>query len=171
MDFFEAIAHRHSVRAFKPTEIEPEKVNRILETVNTAPSAGDLQAYQIYLVRSHDKRRALARAALGQFFIADAPIALVFCAAPSISAAKYRQRGRQLYALQDATIAAAYAQLSAAALGLGSAWVGAFDENEVRNVIGAPGDEIPIAIIPIGYPGEIPAKTMRRSLREIVREV
>ncbi len=171
MDFFEVTARRHSVRAFKTAVVEDEKIERILKTVNSAPSAGDLQAYRVYLVRSRDTLRALARAAFDQFFIADAPLALVFCAVPSLSAIKYRQRGRQLYALQDATIAAAYAQLSATALGLGSVWVGALDEDEVQKAIGAEEDEVPIAILPIGYPAEVPAPTPRRSLKDLVREV
>lgn len=171
MDFFELTGRRHSVRAFKNVPVEQDKISRMLEAVNSAPSAGDLQAYQVYLVRSRDKRLALARAALDQFFISEAPLALVFCAAPSRSAIKYGQRGRQLYAIQDATIACAYAQLAAVALGLGSVWVGAFSEEGVRRTIGASGDEIPIAILPVGYPAEAPEVTPRRRLADLVREV
>jgi len=171
MDFFDAVARRHSVRAFENVEVEQEKVERILEAANRAPSAGDLQAYQVYLVRSRNLRLALARAALDQMFIAEAPLVLVFCAAPAKSAIKYGRRGQQLYALQDATIACAYAQLAATALGLGAVWVGAFDEDAVRRAIGIQEDEIPISILPVGYPAQAPAPTPRRRLKDLVREV
>ncbi|MCL5264256.1 MAG: nitroreductase family protein [Chloroflexi bacterium] len=171
MDFFDTVARRHSIRAFRDVEVEREKIDRILETINHAPSAGDLQAYQVYLVHSRRQRLALAHAALDQMFISEAPVVLVFCATPQRSAIKYGQRGEQLYALQDATIACAYAQLATSTLGLGAAWVGSFDEDAVRRAIGAPGDEIPIAILPVGYPAEAPGWTPRRSLRDLVREV
>jgi nitroreductase len=170
MDFFQTIARRHSIRAFKPVEVERDKIDQILEATNRAPSAGDLQAYQVYLVASADRRRAVAHAALGQTFIAQAPLALVFCAAPDRSATKYDQRGRQLYAIQDATIACAYAQLAATALGLASTWVGAFDTAALRTAIAAPEGEVPVAILPIGYAAETPAPAPRRSLDDLVRE-
>lgn len=171
MDFFDTAASRHSIRAFENVDVEREKIDRILETMNRAPSAGDLQAYQVYLVRSRNRRLALARAALDQMFISEAPFVLVFCAVPSRSAIKYGRRGEQLYALQDATIACAHAQLAAAALGLGSTWVGAFDEDAVRQAVGIAGREIPIAILPVGYPAEAPSQTARRRLVDLFREV
>ena len=170
MDFFQVVSQRRSVRAFQHREVEPEKLKRILETANMAPSAGDLQAYRIYAVKSQQARIGLARAALGQSFIAEAPVVLVFCAVPMWSAVKYGRRGERLYSLQDATIACAYAQLAATALGLGSTWVGAFDEHSVSQAIGASDEEVPIAILPIGYPAESPMPTPRRRLSELVRE-
>lgn len=170
VDFFDAVANRHSVRAFAPREVERSKVTRILQAANAAPSAGNLQAYQIYLASGRADRLALAYAALSQMFIAEAPIVLVFCAVPARSERKYRSRGRDLYCLQDATIAAAYAQLAASALGLGSVWVGAFDEGEVRRALDIPGDERPVAIIAIGYAAERQEHTPRRELDDLVRE-
>ena len=93
------------------------------------------------------------------------------CTAPARSAMKYGRRGQDLYALQDATIAGAYAQLAATALGLGSTWVGAFHEEAVRRAVGIPAVEIPVAILPIGYPGETPGPTPRRRLADVAREV
>lgn len=171
MNFFDVIMNRHSCRFFKSIDVEREKIEQILEAVNRAPSAGDLQAYQVYAVRSRGRRLAIARAALDQAFISEAPLVLVFCAAPVISAAKYGRRGEQLYALQDATIACAYAQLATTALGLGSTWVGAFNTDAVRQVIGTPRKEIPVAILPIGYAAEMPSPTSRRSVTDLVREV
>ena len=105
MEFTELIRARRSVRAFKAIPIETEKLNRILELANLAPSAGNLQAYEIYHVTAAHTRAALARAA-DQSFIAEAPVILAFFANPGRSARKYGARGKELYAIQDATIAA-----------------------------------------------------------------
>jgi nitroreductase len=170
MDYFDVIANRRSVRAYQPKPVEPEALARILEAANRAPSAGNLQAYEIVVVREAAARARLARAALGQDFVAEAPLALVFCADAWRSAAKYGDRGRSLYGIQDATIAATHALLAATALGLGSVWVGAFDDRAVAEVIGAPDHARPVAILSIGYPGESPRPTGRRDLKDLVRE-
>src|SRR4030067_2932231 len=136
MYLFEVIKRRRSVRAFEKRIIEEEKINVILEACNAAPSAGDLQAYEIYLIRSEEKLRELAQAALGQDFIAGAAFALVFCAHPPRPAIKNGSRGSELYCVQDATIASAYAQLAATALGLGCFWVGGFDGARVVQRVG-----------------------------------
>ena len=116
MDLFEVIKKRRSVRAFAPQAVEAEKVAQVLAAANAAPSAGNLQGYEIFQITREKELSALARAAMDQFFVAQAPVVLVFCANPARSAAKYRERGARLYALQDATIACAFAMLAATAL-------------------------------------------------------
>lgn len=150
MEFFEVLGKRHSVRAFLDKPVDGKKIGRILDACNSAPSAGNLQAYEIFVVTDTERKTGLADAALGQSFVAKAPVVLVFLAAPKASGSRYGKRGENLYCIQDATIAAAYSQLAAAALGLGSAWVGAFDEDGVSKALDAEG-LIPVAIIPIGY--------------------
>lgn len=168
MDFFEAVKARHSIRAFQARPVEEEKLNRIIETANLAPSAGDLQAYEVVIVRDSKRKDELARAAGGQGFLAEAPVCLVFLAHPERSSRKYGERGSELYCLQDATIAASYAQLAATALGLGSTWVGAFDEGAVAKVVQASRGIRPVAILPVGYSAETPEITPRRPIGEIV---
>jgi nitroreductase len=84
---------------------------------------------------------------------------------------KYRERGAQLYSLQDAAIAYAFAMLAATAQGLSTVWIGAFDPEAVRKLIGAPVGITPVAILPIGYPAEQPELTTRRRLEELVHEM
>jgi len=170
MEFGEVVQTRRSVRAFQARPVEREKIERILEYTRLAPSAGNLQAYEIYRVTSPRARAALARAA-DQSFIAEAPVALVFFANPGRSARKYGARGKELYALQDATIAATYAMLAATDLGLSTVWVGAFNDAGVTTAVGAPGHWVPVAILPIGYAAETPAATSRRSLSELVHDL
>jgi nitroreductase len=142
---------RRSVRAYRPDPIEKEKIEEILAAAHSAPSAGNLKARKIIVVEEEGQKRKLAEASFGQSFVAEAPLVLVFAALPEISAEKYGQRGKNLYALQDATIAASFAWLQAVDLELSACWVGAFDENEVREILNLSEKEMPIAVLPIGY--------------------
>ena len=171
MEFFEALKARHSVRAYADTHVEEQKFDQILEAINRAPSAGNLQAYEVYIVTQSDRRKDLAAAALGQNFISQAPITLIFCAHVDRSTAKYGQRGAQLYCIQDATIACTYAMLSATALGLSTVWVGAFNEDKVSRIVNAPQTHRPVAMLPIGYAAEEPRIRERRSLSDLVHKV
>ena len=131
-----------------------------------APSAGNLQAYQVHILRKQDKKEALAKAAFDQTFLAEAPVCLVFCADPSRSAPKYGERGTELYSVQDATIAATYAMLAAVDLGLSTVWIGAFDEEKVQELVGDRSVR-PVAMVAVGYPAEEPQATPRRAIEEI----
>jgi nitroreductase len=171
MDFFEVIRTRQSIRAFLPQPIEPEKLQQILEAINRAPSAGNLQGYEVYLVTNRTVMQALAQSTHGQDFITQAALALVFCAHPARSAQKYRERGSTLYCVQDATIACTTAQLAVTALGLASVWVGAFDEEAVGAAIGVGHDLRPVAFLPIGYAAETPEHRSRRALAELIHRI
>jgi len=164
MEFFDVVDRRRSIRAFTSAPIEPGKLETILATASLAPSAGDLQAYQIVVIDDADDKRALAGAAFGQVFVAEAAVVLVFCARPGRSESKYGRRGAALYCIQDATIAACYAQLAATAQGLASCWVGAFDEARVVAALRIPPQLHPISLLPIGYAAEVPERPARRAL-------
>jgi len=167
MEFMDLIQARRSVRAFTDQPVEPDKLRRIIEAAALAPSAGNLQAYEIYQVTSARVRAALARAS-DQPFVAQAPVCLAFFANPGRSSRKYGARGSELYCLQDATIAVTYAMLATTEVGLASVWVGAFDDDLVASAIGAPGDWRPVAILPIGYASETPAPSSRRPVAEML---
>lgn len=170
MEFREVIDSRRSIRVYSEGSVDPAALERILRAVSRAPSAGNLQAYRIFVVGSPSKRQVLAAAAGDQEFLAQAPLDLVFFADPDRSAAKYGRRGASLYAVQDATIAATFAVLAATNESLSTVWVGAFDEAAVRAVCG--GTKLrPIAIIALGHGAEDPRETSRRDLSELVKEV
>jgi nitroreductase len=171
MEFFEVIKERHSIRAFSERAVEADKLEQILETANLAPSAGNLQAYEIYVVLNAKKRDGLSCAALAQDYVAHAPVVLVFCTHPELTEGRYTERGTRLYTVQDATIACSFAMLAATALGLGCVWVGTFDEKVVRQIIGASESQVPVVILPIGYPAEFPEQHPRRSLEELAHWV
>lgn len=170
MEFREVIARRRSIRAYSDAVVDPGSLERILRTTLRAPSAGNLQALRVFVVRSPSKRQALAAAAGGQEFLAQAPLDLVFFADPDRSATKYGARGASLYAVQDATIAAAFAVLGATDEGLATVWVGAFDDAAVAAVCGERRLR-PVAIVPVGHGAENPPETPRRGRDEIFREL
>ena len=166
MEFFEIISQRRSVRAYSPKPVAEENLKKIFQAANMAPSAGNLQAYQVHVFRNEDKKKALAKAALDQTFLIEAPVCLVFSADPARSAPKYGKRGTELYSVQDATIAGTFAMLAAVDLGLSTVWVGAFDEQMVRDVVGIKSLK-PVVIFALGYPAEEPEASPRRAIEEI----
>jgi len=170
MDFAKLVQERCSVRDFSDRKVDVKTIKAIIEAAMRAPSAGNLQAYKIHIVRSGDAKEGLAIAS-DQEFLAKAQFILVFCADMPRSESKYGDRGSELYSYQDATIACAYAQLAAADLGLGSVWVGGFEPLEVARLVGAAAFEIPVALLPLGYPNAQPAPRSRRPMKEIVSEI
>ncbi|MDK2975294.1 MAG: reductase [Methanofollis sp.] len=159
MDFSEFLAFleaRQSVREYNADEdVSDEEIAAIMEAASSAPSAGNMEAWDVVVVRSEDQREALAGAAYGQEHIAAAPVVCVVCSNYVRSMSRYGERGI-LYALEDATIACTYMMLAAHALRLHSCWAGAFDEDAVREVIGIPGHIRPVALLAVGR-GTVPA--------------
>jgi nitroreductase len=124
------------------------------------------------VVREQATKRALAQAALNQWFISEAPVVVVVCADPERSAARYGDRGRHLYSFQDTAAATENLLLAAVASGLGACWVGAFDEVAASRALGLPAHLRPVAIVPIGHPAGRPsARTDRRALDAVVSTI
>lgn len=151
MDFAKLIINRHSVRHYSNKPIESEKLEFIMNSMTLAPSAGGLRAYVVRQITDEKTKHELAVIAANQMFIAEAPLVLVFHTVPEQNFWKYGERGQYLYAVQDATIAAAYAQLMATEIGLSSCWIGAFDDIGVNRLLKVPVTQMPVVILPIGY--------------------
>jgi len=169
--FLRLVEDRRSIRKFTKDDVGAADVARILEAVRLCPTAGNQQAYEVVVVRDAKRRAALAAAAFGQAWVEQAPVVLAFVALPSVSAARYGERGSGLYAVQDATIAAAYAMLAATTLGLGSVWVGAFDTDAVARALDCAAGEVPVALLPVGRPAESPGPRPRRSMEDLSRRL
>ncbi|MGA1822776.1 MAG: nitroreductase family protein [Thermoplasmatota archaeon] len=150
MDFELVLKNRRSVRSFSNFAPPERDVEKIMAAARMAPSAGNLKARQIIVMKKGSKSRALAEASGGQEFVADAPFVLVFCADLK-KIEPYGERGRDLYCIQDAAASVENALLMAVNIGLAGCWVGAFDEERVREICGLPDYLRPVALIPIGY--------------------
>ena len=163
---------RYSCRKFLDTPVPPDFLESILEAARWAPSGGNRQPWRFLLVRNAAVRKALALAAHGQEFVADAPAVIAVCALPETSAKKYGERGRSLYCIQDTAAAVQNILLEATRLGLGSCWVGAFQESAAAQALGLPSGERPVALIPLGYPGEpMPQERQRLPLDATVQRI
>lgn len=168
MDVLEAVKGRRSIRAFRKVDVPAETVEKLIDAARWAPSAGNIQPWEFIIVRNVEIKRKLAKAALGQFFIEEAPVAIVVCADEARSAEVYGMRGKTLYCVQDTAAAIQNIHLAAYSMGLGTCWVGAFMEDEVKKILKTPLGIRPIAIIPVGYPAEKPPPGSRRSIKQIV---
>jgi len=171
MEFFKTVEARVSIRAYLAKPVEESKVEKVLHAACLAPSAGNFQAYRIIVVKGKKERGEIAAASSnGQKFIVDAPICLAF-ATDATRNTKYGKRGEELYCVQDATIAASYAQLAAAALGLGTVWVGSFDLEKVAKTLKLKPHEKPVILLPLGYPAEEREGHERRKLDELASRI
>jgi len=171
MDFFEVVENRHSIRRFhRHEEIPEEDLNKILETAIKAPSAGNRQSWDFIVIKNQEIKKQLVQAALGQSFIAQAPVVVIVCANQERSAMVYGHRGRELYCIQDTAAAIQTMLLTITALGYGACWIGAFNESAVREIMKIPNEKgiKPVAIVPIGVPIKIPNPTPRISLKELI---
>jgi len=168
MEFEELVRRRSMIRAFRPEPVLEELVLKLLRHAIRAPSAGHLQPWEFVVVRDPDTRRRLAKAALGQMFIAEAPVVIVTCRDVERNAWRYGDRGRQRYSLIDASFASLMILLAARNEGLGACFVGAFKDEEVSHILGLPEHVQPVGIIPIGWPAEGPTKAEHIPIREVV---
>ncbi|NJD53378.1 MAG: nitroreductase family protein [Candidatus Methanoperedens sp.] len=167
MEFMEVIKGRRSVRKFKDLAVGEEIIEELLKAAQMAPSAGNLQARDFIIVTSKITKQKLTKAALGQSFIEQAPVVIVVIANIERSSRIYRSRG-ELYAIQDATAGIENMLLTAYSMGLGTCWIGAFDENAVSELLGIPDKTLPVAIISAGYPDEQPVMPPRIAMEKIV---
>lgn len=158
---------RYSCRKFDPTPVDRETVTSVLEAARWAPNGGNLQPWRFVVVLDASRRRALAGAAYGQGFLAQAPVVITVCAVPDESDTEYGSRGRELYCLQDTAAAAENTLLAATDCGLGSCWIGAFDEAAVNRVLDLPVTWRPVALIALGHPAEAEPQRSRRPLSEV----
>jgi len=167
MDVFEAIKGRRSVRAFKLRGVPADMVEKLIDVGRWAPSAGNIQPWEFIIVRKPEIKAKLAEAAGGQTFIAEAPVVIVVCANENRSVQGYGMRGKTLYCLQDTAAAIQNIHLAAFALGLGSCWVGAFSEEEVREALKVPDGVRPVAIVPVGYAVDVVPQRRRRPVEQV----
>ncbi len=166
MDLTGAIRTRRSIRTFRDEPIPEDVLRELVELANWAPSAGNLQCRDFVLVRDAATKRALAHAA-DQDFLEQAPAVLVVCANAS-RVGRYGKRGRELYMIQDAAAATENLMLAAHERGLGTVWVGAFNEELVRRTLHLPPHVRPVTLVPIGRPAETPAPSDRLPLAEVL---
>ena len=163
MDVFEAVRKRYSSRAYQDSPIEQEKLLRILEAARLAPSAKNLQDWRFVVVADKAKRKKLAEAAKNQMFIAQAGAIIAAC-----SVENYVMRCGQRIGPIDVAIALEHIALQATAEGLATCWIGSFDADKVRQILGIPENVEIVELMLLGYPADKAKEPSRVPLGKIV---
>ena len=165
MDIYEAVKTRKSVRSYQSREVPDDVLTRILDAARLAPSANNFQEWRFVVVRDPKTRRKIAQAACRQTFVGEAPVVLACCAKDN---RHVMTCGQPSYPI-DAAIAIDHITLCAAAEGLGTCWIGAFYEDDVKQILGIPPEIRVLALLPLGYPRDpTPVRKLRLSLERIV---
>ena len=166
MNVVDAIKTRKSVRKYLDKPVEDEKLNVILEAARLAPSAGNRQEWRFVVVRDPKTRRRLAEAANNQTFVGQAPIVIAACAETD----GHVMRCGQLCYPIDVSIALDHMSLAATELGLGTCWIGAFNEQRVKEILSIPKEIRVVQLMPLGYPSDpYLARKTRLSFDKIVK--
>jgi len=148
-EFLGFLKSRSSIRSYTGKKISQDEIRYLLEAATTCPSAGNREAWDIIVCQQEDLLEAIADAAFDQQFIREAGTVFVICANYVRSMSRYGERGI-LYAVQDATIAGTYMMLAAHVLRYATCWIGAFDEDEIRELLSIPPHARPVALLLIG---------------------
>ncbi len=146
MDVLDALKSRYSLRDFAEREIKEEKLEKILEAGRLAPTASNQQRTKAIVVRDPALRAGMADACHGQAFVGEAPAILVVCADND----RVMRCGQSARAV-DCCIALSFMCAEAASLGVQGCWIGAFEADKVRALLGIPEEYVVAAVFPLGY--------------------
>jgi nitroreductase len=152
MEFIDVIKTRRSVRKFKDQEIEPEKLERMLECARWSPSWANKQCWHFVAVSDREMIKKVSQTSMINKWLKTAPAIIVACADPKASG----ERNGIDYFTVDTAIAMEHLVLAAADQGLGTCWIGAFNEDKLKEILGIPENIRLVALTPVGYPMDNP---------------
>lgn len=167
MDLFKVISERRSIRKYRDTPVELGKLRQILDAARLAPSWKNMQCWRFLVIADAAKKERLLAAFPednpGRKALAQAPLVIVVCAAPEESGV---ENGIEYY-IADSAIAFEHLCLAAQALGLGTCWMGWYDEAQLKAAAGVPESFRVVGVTPLGYPDQEPKARPRKELHEI----
>jgi nitroreductase len=149
LEFTDVLKARKSVRSYVDKEVEEAKLMKMLEAARMAPSWANKQCWSYIIVKDKSKIKELA-GGLVNSWLKQAPLVVVACGNPGESGSR---NGKDYY-LVDVAISMEHLVLAATDLGLGTCWIGSFDEAKVKQLLGVPEDVKVIALTPVGYAGD-----------------
>lgn len=162
MDFFNAVTSQGTVKKYEKKEVDDKLIGVILYMANYADSVGNIQGWDFIVVRDQEVKNQMHKAAFKLDVVKDAPVSIVVCADLKKFSLKYEERGEYLYSIQDTAGAVTIIMLTAQILGLGTNWIRAFDEKEMKQILSLPNEVRPMGIVTLGYPA---IKTERKKPR------
>jgi nitroreductase len=165
VDFTAVVKTRYSVRAYKPDPIGEQKLQQVLEAARLAPTATNRQAFQFIVMHTEGRKEELKRI-YDKDWLLGAPVVVCACGIP---ADNWVRKDGKNYNDVDVAIAMDHLILAATDAGLGTCWIGAFDAQATKEVLGLPEGVEPIALTPLGYPADEPRLKKRKDLSELVR--
>ena len=168
MSIFDCIRTRRSIRKYKDKQVPWDNVVEILQAGKYAPFAGNIFNVKFIVVKNEAKRKAIAEACVQQYWMQDAPIHILVIGEPEKAERYYGTRGTRLYTIQGAAAAIENMLLTATSLGLGSCWVGAFDEEEIRRLCNLPEHVNVQGIVTIGYADETPQAPPKHRIEHVM---
>ncbi len=154
MEFGEVMAKRRSVRAYKPRSIGQRKLRKLQRALQIAPSGGNRQDYRFIFVTDERKRKRIAEQAGHQEFIGQAPVLMVAVCEP----------GGEF----NVAIAVDHMILAATDIGLGTCWIGWFEEAPVRKALRIPKSKAVPIMVTVGYAAEEPGPRPRKPLKDLI---
>jgi len=163
MTFLQLAQARRSVRAYQAAPVSEEDLRYVLEAARLAPSARNSQLWKFIVVRNPETRKQLARAARNQGFVGQAALII---AAVALDPAREMTCRVPAYAV-DLAIAVDHITLAAAERGLGTCWIGAFDQDEARRILCVPEQYKIVTLLPLGHPADSPRPKNRKTMDEI----
>jgi FMN reductase [NAD(P)H] len=167
-NIFNVMLNRRSQRKFENKKVEEWKLEMIFAAADTAPTAGGFQGFEIYHIKNEGSKKKLVEAANNQPYV-NAPVVLVFCMNPGRVKLNFPPETIRKFSQQDATLAAAYSQLAAHALGLSSIWIGMLNENKLMEILGT--DLSPSSILCLGYPVKLLVPKPKRNLKDLIHDI
>jgi nitroreductase len=165
MEFQQLVRERYSVRAYKSDEVNDEKLERVLKAAVLAPTAANRQPFRMLVIET-EGREAELRRIYGRDWFLQPPLVICACGLPSEG---WTRGDGTNYTTVDVAIAMDHLILAAANEGLGTCWIGAFDPDAAREVLGLPDDVVPVAFTPLGYPADEPGAKKRKEMDALVK--
>jgi len=164
MSVQEIVRLRRSVREYLPTSVTEDQLDAVLEAGRLAPSASNLQDWKFLVVRELETRKKLSAACHNQEFVGQAPVVIVAC---GTNPTRKMPCGWEA-APVDLSIAVDHMTLVARELELGTCWIGAFDQQAVKDALGIPEDVSVVTLTPLGHPQSWPQPRPRKRFEEVV---
>ncbi len=167
MHTIDYILKRRSIRKFKDKLVPWDNVVTLIRCAINAPCAGNIFNVKFITIREPSNRKAVADACENQDWIATAPILIAVVAEPDYQGRYYGSRGERLFTIQNAAACTMSMIIAAESLGLATCWVGSFDEDTLRNVLGLSEHVNVHAILPIGFADEEPASPPKHPIKVV----